>query len=327
MRNYVKKIVTAVLTLAIVMSVTVSEIPKTASAALWQSAYSTKGEVTVAAGQTFEATVTTKSYGSITWSTILKGLFGFTITLCDSEGKQVASYQIADSDASWVLENQNGTLVYRRVDSFKGCKAGTYTIRVKFDADSDVPATFSAKTLDTSDSMPVLEDQELTAGFKTTLTVKDDTIKSCASDNKRVASVNAKGVVTGKKKGTAGITVTTEKGLTLTCKITVKANACSDKKITKKDVITGGYSIKPYHAKYDAKGNLVVKAMAINTAPRKITVKAWVDCFKNAARKNKMLKITLPVNSAKSITLKFPKSSLRKEKSNLPVSGIKLFYM
>lgn len=328
MKKCFKKIITAILTLAIAITTVVSGTPTTASAASWKNAYSTNGVVTVASGQSFETTISLNTYGDIAWITILKGLFGYTVTIYDSAGKQVEDVRkVPDYDTNWLLENKNGELVYRHVDYFKGYKAGTYTIHVEFDNNSDIQATFSAKTLDTSANMPVLEDQDITAGFQTTLTVRNETIKKCVSSNKSVATVTSKGVVTGKKKGTATITVTTAKDMTLTCKVNVKANTYSAAKITKEDVMVGSYDIKAYGAKYDSKGNLVVKAMAINNGSRKVKAKVWVNSFKNISRKDKMVSLTLPANSAKSVTIKFPKSSLLKKKANLPVSGVMLFHV
>ena len=53
-------------------------------------------------------------------------------------------------------------------------------------------------------------------------TIKSDKVKSYKSSNKSVATVNSKGKVTGKKKGTATITVTMKSGATATFKVTVK---------------------------------------------------------------------------------------------------------
>ena len=51
---------------------------------------------------------------------------------------------------------------------------------------------------------------------------KDDKVKSYKSSNKKVAIVDKNGKVTGKKKGTANITVTMKSGAKATFKVTVK---------------------------------------------------------------------------------------------------------
>ena len=58
--------------------------------------------------------------------------------------------------------------------------------------------------------------------LKITLKGKGDSIKSCTSSNKKVATVTSKGVVKGKKAGKADITVVTKKGKVATFKVTVK---------------------------------------------------------------------------------------------------------
>ena len=63
-------------------------------------------------------------------------------------------------------------------------------------------------------------------GKSTTIKVKTQYPKkeklTYKSSNTKVATVNSKGKVTGKKKGTATITVTTKSGAKATFKVTVK---------------------------------------------------------------------------------------------------------
>ena len=60
-----------------------------------------------------------------------------------------------------------------------------------------------------------------------------------------------------------------------------------------------------------SKGNLVVKAMAINNMPTKVKTKVWVNSFIDSSNnESKKITVTLPANSAKSVTLKYPKSCL-----------------
>lgn len=327
MKKNLKKMMASVLTLAVAITMVLSGATAMVSAASWKVAYKTNGVVTVPADQFFEASLTTTTYGHIAWqTTLLKTKLGYAVTLYDSKGIQVGdAIQVSADDSEWKSQQQTAGTVYYHMDQFQGIMAGTYYIHVKFDSDSATQAMFSAQTLDDSANMPVLNDQDITAGFKTTLTVKNDTIKNCTSSDKSVATVNAKGVVTGKKKGTTTITVTTTKGLSLTCQVNVKANTYSAEKISKEDVRAGSYDIRAYSAKYDSKGNLVVKAMAINNSSRKVKVKVWGSAFKDTSNTDKMISLTLPANSAKSVTIKFPKSSLIKQKINLPVSQFKIF--
>lgn len=323
-KRMTRKIEAAVLAIALTIGGIFSGGTDSFAASNWQTEFSTNGMVTVASDKGFEATVTLKDYGTITWSTKLKSLFSYTLTLTDSAGRQVEEKRVEDSDTSWYQVKENGVYVYRRTDSFKGNKAGTYKVQVKFDGSSDVEASFTART-DTSSGVPTIKDEEIVAGFTTTLTVSGDTIQKCVSSKKNVATVTAKGVVTGKKAGETTITVSTEKGLTLTCNVTVKANAWSAAKITKNDVNPGGYNIKPYQVKYDAKGNLVIKAKAINNGTQKVKIRVWTRNFKNMGDKKKMITVTLPKKCDKSVTLKFKKAVLVKERVDLTSSGIQLY--
>lgn len=329
MKNCIKKMTASILTLAIIMTLLLSGNPLRVSAASWKVAYKTDGIVTVPSGQSFEVALTTKTYGKISWqTTLLNTKIGYTVTIYDSEGNKVGdAIQVSADDSAWKSQQQAAGTVYYHVDQFQGVMAGNFYIHVTFDSDSDTQAMFSAQTLDDSKNMPALVREELTvtAGFKEKLSVRRDTIKKCSSSDKSIATVTSKGEVTGKKKGTATITVTTTKGVELTCKVNVKANTYSAAKITSSDVRESSYDIKAYSAKYDSKGNLVVKAMAVNNMSTKVKVRVWVDSLKNLSDTKKMITLTLPANSAKSVTLKFPKSSLVKNKKNLPVSGIQVF--
>ncbi|MGN0153635.1 MAG: hypothetical protein ACI4A3_04240 [Lachnospiraceae bacterium] len=329
-----KYFITGILTLAIVITMVLSGTPTTVSAASWKMAYNTNGVVTVAAGQSFEASLTTTTYGHIAWqTTLLNAKLGYTVILYDSKGIQVGdAIQVSADDSEWKSQKQTAGMVYYHMDQFQGIMAGTYYIHVKFDSDSDTQAMFNAQTKDDSANMPALQNTEenVTVGFTTTLCVKNDTIKNCTSSNTSVATVTSTGVVTGNKKGTAIITVTTTKDITLTCKVNVKANTYSAAKITKSDVKAKSYDIKAYSAKYDSKGKLVIKAMAINKGSSKVKVKFWIGAASsnaNLSRTDKKMSLTLPAKRAKSVTIKVPKSSLIKKKTNLPVEGIKICYV
>lgn len=166
MKKYLKKMMTVILTLAVAMAAVLPGASTTASAAVWSNVYSTKGKVKVTANQPFEAAITLKSYSNILWTTVIKSVYSFTITLCDADGKALETKRINDSDTDWYLENINSD--YQRVDGFNGYEAGKYTIRVEFG--SDVEAKFVARA--STASAPVLNDAKITAGFKTTLSIK-----------------------------------------------------------------------------------------------------------------------------------------------------------
>ena len=84
---------------------------------------------------------------------------------------------------------------------------------------------------------------------KTTSSVKikvndGDEIKSWKSSNNKVAKVNKNGKITGVKKGTATITVTTVKGAKVTVKVVVKEVKIPTKKIKVSNVKKGKLSLK-----------------------------------------------------------------------------------
>lgn len=103
-----------------------------------------------------------------------------------------------------------------------GKKAGVATITVK-------AGKKSAKCVVTVTKKGVKATLQKTKGnvkVKKTLQIKlkgkGDSIVDCKTSNKKVATVSKKGKITGKKKGTATITVITKKGGVATFKVTVK---------------------------------------------------------------------------------------------------------
>ncbi|EOS21215.1 hypothetical protein C806_04531 [Lachnospiraceae bacterium 3-1] len=103
-----------------------------------------------------------------------------------------------------------------------GKKAGVATITVK-------AGKKSAKCVVTVTKKGVkatLQKTKATVKVKKTYQIKlkgkGDSIVDCKTSNKKVATVTKKGKITGKKKGTATITVITKKGGVATFKVTVK---------------------------------------------------------------------------------------------------------
>lgn len=87
-----------------------------------------------------------------------------------------------------------------------------------------------------------LAQTKLTVGVKQTVSApkvtyeKGDKIRSWKSSNKSVATVNSKGRITGKKAGSARITVTLRSGKKATLKVTVKKISTTKLKISKKSL-------------------------------------------------------------------------------------------
>ncbi len=103
-------------------------------------------------------------------------------------------------------------------------KAGTVKITAKSSNGKNVKCTVTVKNASIT-----LKSTKATIKVGKTATIKvkgtfpaNDTIKSYKSSNTKVATVSNKGVVTGKKAGTAKITVTTKSGAKATYTVTVK---------------------------------------------------------------------------------------------------------
>lgn len=164
----------------------------------------------------------------------------------------------------------------------------------------------------------------ITKGFTKKLSVTDGKVKSWSSSNPKVATVDKKGKVTAKKKGNATITATLTDGNKLKCKITVKDNKYTARKITVSDVPSGKYSFEAYSASFDKKGNLVVKARYVNCTSHRVseicdirvTVKdvngKTVGTFKQSKKK-----VSISSGSTKDFTFTLKKSSLKKKKADL----------
>lgn len=114
MKKCMKKIIAVILTLAIAMTMVLSETPATVSAASWKVAYKTNGVVTVPSGQAFETSITTKTYGKIAWqTTLLNTKIGYTVTIYDMERNKVGdAIQVSADDSAWESQQQAAGTVY-----------------------------------------------------------------------------------------------------------------------------------------------------------------------------------------------------------------------
>lgn len=102
-----------------------------------------------------------------------------------------------------------------------------------------LPSTISAATIKLNKTAATIQ-----VGKKTTLSVKGTSKKvTWSSKNRTIASVNKKGVVTGKKKGTTYIYAKVG-GKTLRCKITVKAKTTSSSTSASTSIVVNGTSLK-----------------------------------------------------------------------------------
>ncbi|MBR5336808.1 MAG: leucine-rich repeat protein [Lachnospiraceae bacterium] len=145
----------------------------------------------------------------------------------------VAPSNAHNKNVTWTSSN-TGVATVDSQGNVKGIKAGTSVITVKT-VDGGKTATCKI-TVNATTSKDVkatgvkLDKTKATVYTGKTVTLKPTVSPTNAtnktvtwkSNNTKIATVSSNGVVTGKKKGTVTITVTTANGKTATCKVTVK---------------------------------------------------------------------------------------------------------
>jgi len=133
---------------------------------------------------------------------------------------------------------------------------------------------------------------------------KGDTVVSWSSTNPKVAAVNRKGKVVGKKKGTAIITVKMRSGATASVKVKVQKNAVKTKKVKvskKKITLKKGKSqkikteITPLTSQDKVKYSSSNKKVAVVSAKGKITAKkpGKAKITVRSGRKRAVIKVTV----------------------------------
>lgn len=191
---------------------------------------------------------------------------GVTYTVKNSSGKVVGNPMVLTNyDDSWILDGR-GWYTYKYV--VNQLKKGSYSVEYVFDQETK----FDAKIVQLSNNVSLSSNKlSITKGFVKTLKVNNGVATSWTSSNSSVASVNRKGKITGKKIGTTTVTAHLSDGKSLKCKVTIKANEYSGKKITIEDSGINEYTIRAYHAAYQANGNMVIKFRIANGTNKKIT--------------------------------------------------------
>ena len=179
--------------------------------------------VTMKSGATASCKVTVQSKKVTTKSlkmeqsklTVLKGS---KTTLAVKRNPISATEKItwSSSNTKVVTVDKNGKITAK--------KAGTATITAK--SANGKKATCKVTVKDAKVTLAKTK-ATIKVGQSTTIKIKstypaNDKVKSYKSSNKKVATVDKNGKVTGKKKGTATITVTMKSGAKATFKVTVK---------------------------------------------------------------------------------------------------------
>ncbi len=154
---------------------------------------------------------------------VKKSTTAIKIKSTDVKGEKITKATSSNTKIATVKVSSNGTL------TVTGKKAGTATISVTTTNGGKASAKVKVQTGKVVTSKITLNATKVTLKVKgtSTITVTRNPITATekitySSSNTKVATVNSKGVVTAKKKGTATITVKTSNGKKATLKVTVK---------------------------------------------------------------------------------------------------------
>ena len=236
-----------------------------------------------------------------------------------------ATITLAETNPDWEYNRDNG--IYQNTAKIN-LASGKYILEVTF----DIGVNFDLAMNQLSPN-PTLSKKTttITKGFSETIKVNGGIIRSCSSSNKKVATVSNKGKINAKKNGKATIKVKLTNGSTLSCKVKVVSNQYKAKKINVDSTIFNTCDMKAYNAKFDAKGNLVVKFVIVNNSYGKITN---IPKFKIKVKNNKKKTtvsysknsyiVTIPSYKEKACTVTIPKSCFKtgKDKIDIRTSSI-----
>lgn len=284
----------------------------------------TKESVTpsATAGQPVSRTFTLPSNGNLSIAVLTPAVCNFTFNIARSNGTVVfGPKNVTATDASWRMTQAGETVYYIDITN---ATTGTYQISLTF-AENKQFHLIGAFQQVINTVKPSLDAKSIivTKGFKDKVNVLNGggAKFTYVSSNSKVASVNASGIVTGKKKGSATVTVKNGTAVVGTCKVTVKDNVYSAGKLSISKATRGLVTSNTYHVSYDKKGNLIIKVRLINRFGRvakklkNFKVNVWNEKGKKIGTyslKNKT--INLKNGKAKTLTCKIKKSKLKIKK-------------
>ncbi|MBR1743931.1 MAG: Ig-like domain-containing protein [Lachnospiraceae bacterium] len=260
-------------------------------------------DYTASAGTPFEIPkFTLESSQDFSFCIYLSQKTDFSITLSVAGKSKTLSAEDADRKENAPIKTYNHLYIFFCRDMSRNA---TCKMSITFPQDT----AFGIKVLQTRDSSYMnVTSATITEGFSTTLSVLNNTESLTWSSSKTsVATVSDKGVVKGKKEGTAIITAKAASGAAYTCTIKVAKNVYTNS-VSFSNVSRGNAIVDVTKVSYDSKGNLVIKAKAFNNTGKKVV-----------ALKN--LKITVLSGSGKSVGV----YSLKKKKVTISNGGTKNF--
>ena len=314
-----------VLAILLALALIVGMVPfstKDVSAATDES-YMLEASGAATAGVPIEATFTMQSSGVAQFAIAVATQCNVTYSFRNSAGETVYGPKtFLESDSQWS---------YPAFAFAVNVPQGTYTISVTFDVDQLAYAVLGQPDLTSTPTptpklAPTIDSKTLTItkGFKDQIKILNagGARITYKSSNAKVAAVNSKGKVTAKKKGTATITVKTSTGFTIPCKVIVKDNVYTVRKVAVSALPAGSFGVNVYKMSYDKKGNLVLKARMLNNRGYKAKyLKNFKITVKNGKGKKigvysaKKLTINLKSGKSKAYTFKIKKSKLKIKKT------------
>ncbi len=245
----------------------------------------------------------------------------YTFTINDSSGNVYETFSITREDWTYV----EGIQTYAYKFFLPNMPLGDYVIKFVTTADTSYSLYINCDVSEKPNPYIYPSIAEVTVGMKLTLEVRNTDEKiTWKSSKKEITTVNKKGIVTGKKKGTATITATTESGEKLKCEVTVKPNKYEENKIQINVVTQWGAALQVCSASYNKEGDLVLKCRFANNTMYDVTALQNLK-IKFVTEDNKTIgtystskkKISIPSYMTKDFTLKIKKSKLKIKKADL----------
>lgn len=229
--------------------------------------YSSSSLETATAGVAKSHTFTTKTTGALYIDLIFSQPTAFSFQLKAANGDSIDYGTISDTDEYWQPYYEGTAYIYEL--PYKSAAVGTFVFELTTLVDTSYALVIDQGKPAASISNTNIK---ITEGFTDKLTIQNPSGKiKWSSSNNKIATVNAKGVVSAKKTGSCIITATTEDNTKLKCKVKVRKNVYTRTKHTNADADNGSVTAYIYKASTDASGNLVCKFRVINNTGNTIT--------------------------------------------------------